>query len=188
MNEFSESEYKPTKSLLFVLPMLGHNYYFYGDCLYNVYIDPIKDYIYIVFKKPLNNFYFFTETFITNFYLFDKFVLDNKLFKVARFRVSKNNVSDFNQFLSGKYSKMSSNYKQHLLMVYNETDEFDYIKKVLYPSKMDRIELMRKLNVSFLPGESNAEIEAIPNLKEENYDYKKFLIKNNKSRLVQPSE
>ena len=185
MNDFSENEYKPTKSLIYILPMLEHSYEFYGSSFYNCYIDAVNDYIYLVFRKPFDNIFYFTESIIIENSNYQKVVTDNKIFKIYKFKIPTIYINDFNQFVKGKYSKMSSKYKQYLLSVY-EKNKYYYndIKKTLYPTKMDRITLMRDLEVTDLPGGDNAEVTSVPNLKEEQYDNKRFFIKNNKYKMV----
>jgi hypothetical protein len=79
-------------------------------------------------------------------------------------------VNDYYKFIDGKYSKMSEDYKEHLLNMLLKYDVtklvYKKIKECLYPTKEARKKLEDELGVILDP---SAEVMSIPNLDIEIY-------------------
>jgi hypothetical protein len=144
--------------------------------LYNCYISKSKIYLYFVFKKPftdITKFNYFLDTIATNKYYVD-YVSTNK-YSIVKVFIPAEYLKDIDIFLSGKYSEMSSNYKETMLSLYMKYNKSTYeiIKKGLYPSNEDIKRLEAKLDAKL----SNREVISICNEEDEFFNYEEFELK-----------
>lgn len=158
---------KPTKSRLFLLPIMGKNrkFWFYDSWLINCYIsEDLQDLIleyrfaknakYLEFERTLR------ET--TGFYKSEEVDHYSTLFF---YKVPKQHLSDIIKFTEGKYSEFSSKLKDNILKFHN----FSIGGKtweILNKSPKLREQLEAEFDV---PIHNNMELYDIPELKEEVY-------------------
>lgn len=177
---------KITKSSIYVRSMLGYSFDFYGENYHNCYLggDNQKDVLYLTFKKPIENPTKFNK--ILETLSMDEYYIGYKASEnwcIVKMYVPLNYLNDFNRFLEGKYSQMSSDFKENLLNIllrYDRTKTlYNQVKLCLYPTKEARKSLGEALGVELA---KDAEIASIPNMEVERYRDEYFRRENNDSK------
>jgi hypothetical protein len=176
-NKKSNFDYnKLTKARVFIRCMLSYPFDFYGDDFHNCYIGKTDPVMYLVFKKPIKDFYNFNkinDTLNTDEYYCGTKSTNN--WHIIKMNIPQQYVNDYYKFIDGKYSKMSEDYKENLLNTLLKYDVtkivYKKIKECLYPTKEARKKLEDELNVTL---STDAEVMSIPNLDIEIYKDEHF--------------
>lgn len=167
--ERSVDDFVPNKTLLYIIPMLGHNFKQYGDSFYSSTIVIEEALIVITLYRDRISPDF--EKVIMNRYNFVDIRFQNEMFISYSFRVPDTHIENFSYFVDGKYSKMDNEYKRFVLSchIYNE-QLYLKMKSTLFPTKEDRVYLMDSLGVNFLPGGDEAEVGSKIDLEKEEFN------------------
>ena len=161
---------KRTKSSIFILPMLGGNrhLYFWNRLLLNCFIatEDNKECIALLYKWSSSPLFLKFEKALSKFRSFKKRYDPTPNCVMFIFDIPKPQKRNYKKFLRGQYSKLSSNYKIHLLE-FHDKDMNDTLGQVLFKTEKRRQSLEAKLDVS-LPEDS--ELLSIINVEDETYN------------------
>lgn len=175
--EILYKEHKYNKSSTFLRGMLKLPLDIWnGTNFFNCYISEDRIYLYLVFKKPFDNLTKFNSclsTIVTSKYYSD--YVSTNYFSIIKVMIPFEFLKDVDTFLQGKYSEMSTTYKETILGLFIKYDKttYDKIKRGLYPSNEDIKALEVKLNEK-LP---NREVISICDLDNEIFNHTKFGLK-----------
>tara|TARA_Y100000361_G_C11152402_1_gene341961 strand:- start:963 stop:1727 length:765 start_codon:yes stop_codon:yes gene_type:complete len=161
---------KRTKSSMFVLPMLGGNrhLYFWNSLFLNAFIatEEDTDCIALLYRWSSDTLFLKFEKALSKFRTFKRRYDPTRNCVMFVFNVPKSQRRNYNKFINGKYSKLSSTYKMHLLQFHNK-DVDDTIGQVLFKTESRKKSLEAKLD-AFLPEDS--ELLSILDIEDETYN------------------
>lgn len=161
---------KRTKSSIFLLPMLGGNrrLYFWNKLFLNCFIatEEDKDCIALLYRWSSAPIFLKFEKALSKFKSFRRRYDPTPNCVMFVFDIPKPQKRNYKKFLRGQYSKLSSNYKIHLLE-FHDKDMNDTLGQVLFKTEKRRQSLEAKLDVS-LPEDS--ELLSIINVEDETYN------------------
>lgn len=123
-----------TKSSFFITPMIGENriYFRWDNYFVNTFITEDKKII-VLYRFFSSDDYKRFEFGVMKHHLFEK-LLDYDTQHVAfQFKIPDNYLDDYNKFVSGKYSRMSENYKK-LILKFHGLDRDSTLSKILFKS------------------------------------------------------
>lgn len=185
--EFTSKSYTLAHS--FIRPMMGYPTQYYGPKYCNTYIDPLNELIHIVFKRPLKEdftqYYYTLESLMNDVHY--KEAIDTEEFLVLIFNVPEDCRRDFQLFIDGKYSQMSTDYKEHILSTYVQDQKlYQWVMIALYPKDYHRNTLRDLLGVSKAVLKDDCEVLDKPRLQEEVFSMDKIKIKKEENVEIGP--
>jgi hypothetical protein len=165
-----------TKSSLLIMPMLdgNKNLYFYDSLLMNCFLgtkDESSGVIGLLYRWSNSPVFLKFEKAVQQFRNFVKIVDFSKHFVYFEFNVPKKYIKDYNKFINGKYSELSSNYKDKILK-FHEIDIESQIAQILYKGKKRKKRLEHSLGINLDP---DAELFSIINEDLEYFDKNYYL-------------
>tara|TARA_R110000744_G_scaffold272029_1_gene385082 strand:- start:368 stop:1126 length:759 start_codon:yes stop_codon:yes gene_type:complete len=168
---------KRTKASIFLLPMLGgsRRLYLWNTLLLNCFIatEEDKDCIALLYRWSSDTLFLKFEKALSKFKSFKRRYDPTPNCVMFVFNVPKLQQRNYNKFIKGKYSKISSAYKIQLLE-FHDKDIDDTIGQVLFKTDKRKESLEKKLG-SPLPEDS--ELLSIIDVKEETYNSETYKFK-----------
>jgi hypothetical protein len=174
------NNFYPNKSWWFFLPLLGSSYME----IYNLMGVFMRDNN----MKDLNNHFFVLLEYQNSKEFSDyKKTITRKIFFEKEYKISNDKLmlvynipsmiqKDYDNFLKGKYSKISEEYKKRIIKFFNiklNEPGWSTIIMILYKNKQYKEILEKKLNV-VIPEEN--ELASIINMDDETYTEDKFVL------------
>ena len=161
---------KRTKSSTFVMPMLSGNrdLYFWNRLFVNCFIatNDHDNCIALLYRFSTDPLYVKFQRALSKFATFKDKYCPSSGYEMFIFGVPKKHIRNYNKFLRGEYSKLSSTYKKSLLDFHNATAR-DEVGQILYKDPKRRKALEYKLDIE-LPEDS--ELLSIIDIDKETYD------------------
>lgn len=156
---------KINEALVFLLPMLKFKFSMVTN-IENAYFqseedlgeeNKYKERIYLVYKmkaltteeieKLVMSEYYTKHTYLNSYIIFS-------------YKVPEEYFIDYLLYKKGKFTLFTSKYKNLLLTTYHNTEQYDILERILYPSKADREQLSLEFNVD---DKIIKELRSIPN-------------------------
>ena len=172
MSKFEKNKYNLNKTSIFILPITGKKAPDISSDYYNSYLNKELIEMYIVIDSeddPVIN--------TDNFYIPIK--KEDKIGKwtILTVDVPSERYRDVQLFMKGKYSKMSLEYKHHLIYIYSPWKKsFNRLYTILFPQPIDRERLSKFFDVQLDP---DSEVHDIPIPEEEIFNIVDLLENNN---------
>ena len=181
MNKFQERKYNLNKTSIFILPITGKRAQEVSPDYYNTYLNKELHDMYIVIdsiEEPEIN--------MENSYIPIKERAKVGKWTILTIEIPPNRYNDVKLFMEGKYSKMSMEYKHHLIYVYSPWKKsMSNLYTILFPKYEDRKRISDFLDVK-LP--NDCEIYDKPVEKEEIFDIVNLLEKSYICQVKQSNE
>lgn len=162
------------KSYWYILPMLGNSYKQFKSSLRGCFIraeefPELTSHIFLLFEKSDSLSYSYFKDELKEFVNFYKEYQPDNFYEMLVFDVPISLLPDYDSFMDGKYSKVSEEYKRHLLKFHKEDlteNALNNIVGILWRGKKYRASLEDKLGVELTPDQ---ELASIIDMKKETY-------------------
>tara|TARA_Y100000401_G_scaffold115611_1_gene119634 strand:- start:1164 stop:1910 length:747 start_codon:yes stop_codon:yes gene_type:complete len=167
---------KKTKSTLLIMPMLGSNkkLFFYNNFLINCFVGTKEDgigSIVLLYRWSKDPRFLKFEAALKQFRNFIGFKDISDNFILFEFKVPTKYKKDYKTFIDGKYSKLSTQYKNQILK-FNDAEIDSQIAQILYKSERRRNRLEHSLGITLDP---DAELFSVIDLDLELFDKNYYL-------------
>jgi hypothetical protein len=159
-----------TKSSIFMMPMFtgSQDLFFYNSLFVNAFIgiEGQYDCVGLLYRFSGSSVFLKFEQALKKFKSFKYTVDPSPYYVLFVFDVPKKFQQDYDNFIRGKYSKLSPELKENILK-FHGVDDHSSVGQILYKSKKRRLRLEETIGVTLPIG---AELLDIPDLVIETYD------------------
>lgn len=161
-----------TKSSSFLMPMFkgDKRLYMYDKLLLNCFLGENLDTLVLVYRFSGDSTFLRFESALKSFKNFIKTEDPNEYCVKFEFTIPNKLLTEFDYFIEGKYSKLSSDYKMQILKFHNLGIQ-SQMAEILFKSESRRIALETKLNVKL---DIDAELSSIINIKKEIFNLEDY--------------
>tara|TARA_R110000765_G_scaffold355225_1_gene445408 strand:- start:338 stop:1096 length:759 start_codon:yes stop_codon:yes gene_type:complete len=170
VNYYTVSIDKRTKSSTFVMPMLGghRDLYFWNKLFINCFIatEEDDDCIALLYRWSSDPVYIKFEKALSKFKNFRRRYDPNPDYVMFVFDVPDKHIKNYKNFINGKYSKFSADYKFDVLE-FHDKELDNELGQILFKSEKRKKEMEHKLDIT-LP--KNSELLSIIDIEQETYN------------------
>ena len=171
-SEYSLKVANRTKSSLLLMPMFNGDkrLYMYDKLLLNCFLGKNLDTLVLVYRFSGESTFLRFESALRSFKNFKLAEDPNEYCVKFEFNVPNKLLKDFDHFIEGKYSKLSTDYKMQILK-FHKLDIQSQVASILFKSESRRLALNKKLGVEL---DENAELLSIIDLEREIFNLEDY--------------